>query len=343
MKQSDVKINGHSVEYRVYAEDPARKFLPSIGFLRKYQEPEAHEHIRIDTGVEEGSEISMYYDPMISKLITWGKDRKEAHDLLDRAFDQYVIQGVTHNLGFGKSILANKSYASGNYSTSFIPDFYPEGYFGDKLEQKDQQILAMASFVLKELNMERNGARFGPKELYVEFPAADKDSKPSFVRVRPSQEQGLFEVTDVASGESHEVNISQLSLRGNALMKMDVNGSEEYVQHTGSKNDIEFKFYYKGAERKLNVYDHRQFAVAKHMPEPKVLDLAKSIISPMPGAVVSVSVEPGQAVQEGQELLVLEAMKMQNLIKSEVAGKIKNVHVKAGQSVGVDELLIEFE
>ena len=100
-KQNDIKINGHAMEYRVYAEDPAKKFYPSVGFLKKYREPEAHEHIRIDTGVEEGSEISMYYDPMISKLITWGKDRKEAIALLANAMDQYVIRGVTHNVGFG--------------------------------------------------------------------------------------------------------------------------------------------------------------------------------------------------------------------------------------------------
>lgn len=132
-KQPDVKINGHSVEYRVYAEDPSRKFLPSIGFLTKYQEPSPRENIRIDTGVREGSEISMYYDPMISKLITWGKDRKEAMGLIDNAFDEYVVQGVAHNLGFGKSIVHNEAFAAGDYSTAFIPDYYPDGYAGDVL------------------------------------------------------------------------------------------------------------------------------------------------------------------------------------------------------------------
>lgn len=143
--QDDVKINGHSVEYRVYAEDPSRKFLPSIGFLTKYKEPDAHEHIRIDTGVQEGSEISMYYDPMISKLITWGKDRKTSMDLLDHAFDQYVVQGVAHNLGFGKSILNNESFVKGDYSTAFIPDYYPDGYFGDILTSDQMQVVALAA------------------------------------------------------------------------------------------------------------------------------------------------------------------------------------------------------
>jgi propionyl-CoA carboxylase alpha chain len=151
MTQDDVKINGHSFEYRVYAEDPSRKFLPSIGFLTKYKEPDTHKDIRIDTGVQEGSEISMYYDPMISKLITWGEDRKQAMDLLDKAFDQYVVQGVAHNIGFGKSIIHNEAFAAGDYSTAFIPDFYPEGYNGDVLEQKDTGLLAMAAAQVKNI------------------------------------------------------------------------------------------------------------------------------------------------------------------------------------------------
>jgi propionyl-CoA carboxylase alpha chain len=151
-KQDDVKINGHSVEYRVYAEDPSRKFLPSIGFLRKYQEPKPHKDIRIDTGVQEGSEISMFYDPMISKLITWGKDRKTAMDLLDNAFDEYVVHGVAHNIGFGKSIVANESFAKGDYSTAFIPDFYPDGYQGEVLSDKQMEVLALACHQMKNIN-----------------------------------------------------------------------------------------------------------------------------------------------------------------------------------------------
>lgn len=120
--------------------------------MTKYKEPAPHKHIRIDTGVREGSEISMYYDPMISKLITWGKDRKEAMDLIDNAFDEYVVQGVTHNLGFGKSIVHNESFASGDYSTAFIPDFYPEGYHGDILNDRQMQVLALAAHNIKNVH-----------------------------------------------------------------------------------------------------------------------------------------------------------------------------------------------
>ena len=141
------------MEYRVYAEDPSRKFLPSIGFLKKYKEPTAHENIRIDTGVQEGSEISMYYDPMISKLITWGKDRKEAMSLLASAMDEYVIRGVVHNLGFGSSILRNEAFQTGEYSTNFIPTYYPAGFKGDPLATRDHLKLAIAAHFLKNLKV----------------------------------------------------------------------------------------------------------------------------------------------------------------------------------------------
>lgn len=156
MKQDDVKINGHSVEYRVYAEDPARKFLPSIGFLRKYHEPKFDQNIRIDTGVEEGSEISMYYDPMISKLITWGEDRQQALDLLDKSFDEYVIRGVTHNLGFGKSLIHEPGFKAGDYSTAFIPTFYPDGFSGDDLNSDDKHLIALSAFLTKHNHEKQN-------------------------------------------------------------------------------------------------------------------------------------------------------------------------------------------
>jgi propionyl-CoA carboxylase alpha chain len=210
MKQSDVKINGHAVEYRVYAEDPARKFLPSIGFLRKYQEPAPHKNIRIDTGVEEGSEISMYYDPMISKLVAWGENRKEAHDLLHDAIDQYVIQGVTHNLGFGHSILENEAYYSGNYSTSFIPTYYPKGYFGDKLNKENHELISLTAFCLKERHMDQAGMGHGPEELFMQFPPEEKDGESLVFKVTPQDHEGTFTVTNLKTGEADSVKIDQI-------------------------------------------------------------------------------------------------------------------------------------
>lgn len=161
--QDDMKIKGHAVEYRVYAEDPSRNFLPSIGHLKKYKEPETSpafplwdetdpdRRVRIDTGVQEGSEISMYYDPMISKLITWGEDREQAMNVMDRALDEYVVRGVTHNLGFGNSIIANKEFAVGDYSTGFIEKFYPEGFTGDNLDNADHRMLGVVGHQIKNI------------------------------------------------------------------------------------------------------------------------------------------------------------------------------------------------
>jgi propionyl-CoA carboxylase alpha chain len=168
----------------VYAEDPARKFLPSIGFLKKYKEPNVNDpnrRVRIDTGVEEGSEISMYYDPMISKLITWGKDREESMRILDQAFDEYVIQGVTHNIEFGKSILANDEYWTGNYSTAFIPNNYPDGYQGDPLLDNDLTQLAIAAHQVKNIYMaygKVNAQSPLSSELYVTISASSSESDP---------------------------------------------------------------------------------------------------------------------------------------------------------------------
>lgn len=166
------------MEYRVYAEDPSRKFLPSIGFLTKYIEPKAHPDMRIDTGVREGSEISMYYDPMISKLITWGKDRKTAMELLGNKFDEYVVHGVAHNIQFGKSILENASFAAGDYSTAFIPHFYPDGYHGDKLTVDQKHAVAIAAFKMKNFYVGTNAVDTTPlneRVLYVQIPGEEND------------------------------------------------------------------------------------------------------------------------------------------------------------------------
>lgn len=334
-KQSDVKINGHSAEYRVYAEDPSRKFLPSIGFLKKYKEPREHEHIRIDTGVQEGSEISMYYDPMISKLITWGKNRKECLDLLYKAMDEYVIRGVTHNIGFGQSILKNKAFADGQYTTAFIPTYYPTGFNGDPLDDADNFHIALGAHYIRNLynNIGKN-TNHQNKVHYVTIQEKD-------FRIEDKGNEN-YEVTDVASGKSSTINAKDINLEYGSLLRYNQDGNGKLLQFLEAQENLYFNFYYKGNTIKSIVYDEAQYRLKKHMAPPKKVDHAKSVISPMPGSIVSVSVEPDQTVAEGQELLVVEAMKMQNIIKSEIEGKIKKVNVKPGQSVAVDELLIEF-
>lgn len=346
--QKDVKINGHSIEYRIYAEDPSRKFLPSIGFLEQYKEPITKEGMRIDTGVEEGSEISMYYDPMISKLICWGKDRTEALKRLDTGLEEYVIRGVVHNSGFGKSIINNASFISGNYSTAFIPTFYKEGFKGEVMTAADQKLLSIMAFKMAH-KLDTQKRLKGIQ--YPEFNAAlnplycSIDGK-TFKVVQ--DENANFTVTTVEGTEEKtpydKTNFSKFNIHSDTLIKStSSNGIENTVQFVDVKNNNKYGFYYRGSNVSVDVYSETQFGLKKFMPIIKPRDTAKLVISPMPGAIVSVNVAPGQTVVDGQELLVIEAMKMQNLIRAEKEAKVKSVKIKKGQSVAVDEVLIEFE
>jgi propionyl-CoA carboxylase alpha chain len=343
-KQSDVKINGHAVEYRVYAEDPSRKFLPSIGFLKKYKEPSPHKDIRIDTGVQEGSEISMYYDPMISKTIAWGKDRKTALSLLQKAIDEYVIRGVVHNLGFCQSILRNKSFADGSYTTAFIPTFYPNGFKGDPLTPAEVNNLAISAHYVH--NWSRGHVGFAgqaaiPQDdtVYV-IHHLDADHHKDYRVDRTAC--GGYNVTDLASGQTTKVAANNFDFDYGSLLRFDIDGQRQLLQYEETLNDVNMHFSVKGSSVSCTVLDARQYELNKYMAPPKKIDFSKAVISPMPGSIVSIAVEVGQTVAEGQELFTIEAMKMQNLIKSQVDGKIKKIHVKPGVSVAVDQLLIEF-
>jgi len=334
------------MEYRVYAEDPSRKFLPSIGFLRKYQEPITNiqgKRVRIDTGVEEGSEISMYYDPMISKLITWGKDRQESMDILDRAFDEYVVRGVTHNIGFGKSILANEAYAAGNYSTAFIPTYYKNGFTGDELTSQDHTLLSIVGHQIKNHFSGRGKVAHEPAEtLYVTVEKL-RDAPASDYKIQKIS-NSEFEIKNMSTGEIKRHNVDHYNFEYNSLVTMKLDGEEEIVQYVNNKNDgIKYHFDFKGNNVQLSIYDENQYKYKQYMPAPKVIDYAKTIMSPMPGAIVSVHVKPGDKVVDGQQLIVIEAMKMQNIIKAQADGVIATVQVKGGDSVAVDQTLITFK
>lgn len=289
-KQSDIKINGHAAEYRVYAEDPSRKFLPSIGFLQKYKEPTPHEHIRIDTGVTEGSEISMYYDPMISKLITWGKDRKAALDLMATAMDEYVIRGLIHNVGFGRSILNNEAFARGEYTTAFIPTYYPTGFKGDPLSTEDHKQLALSAHFFRNLYNNLGSTENKEQDTYfVTIKGDDKDLDLKVHRLPKNK----YEITELATGTTSTHEASDFDLDYGTLLRFKQDGSGRLVQFVSAKENLYFNFYYKGNSLQVAVYDHKQFALKGHMAVPKKLDVTRNVISPMPGSIVSVSVEAG--------------------------------------------------
>ena len=244
----------------------------------------------------------MYYDPMISKLITWGKDRKEAMDLIDKAFDEYVIHGVTHNIGFGKSIIHNESFKAGDYSTAFIPKYYPQGYHGNALTDQNMEVLALACHKMKNINTgfykedvsERNDIH--NNVVYVTIvgkgDAGDRDWK---VEVSGTN----YKVTDLANGKTTIHTLNNFAYTHNSLMKLSLSCGEETLQLMDSKNDFRFDFYYNGGKVNTLIYDEVQYKFKKYMAPAVKIDHSKSIISPMPGAVVSVNVVVGQTVVDG--------------------------------------------
>eukprot|EP00344_Euplotes_crassus_P012452 CAMPEP_0197007444 /NCGR_PEP_ID=MMETSP1380-20130617/40668_1 /TAXON_ID=5936 /ORGANISM="Euplotes crassus, Strain CT5" /LENGTH=644 /DNA_ID=CAMNT_0042427527 /DNA_START=140 /DNA_END=2074 /DNA_ORIENTATION=+ len=343
--QDDIKINGHSIEMRVYAEDPSRNFLPSIGFLKKYQEPTKHENIRIDTGVQEGSEISMYYDPMISKTITWGQTRDEALELMKEALNEYVIEGVVDNCGFGLSICNNEAFAKGVYDTSFIPTYYPEGFHGETLTADDHHIIAITASQLKNIHESENASLgFTPKSFEKIFVTIDDTDYQ--VDVNPLTQE--YTVGVVGEDETTTISMKDFSYKHNVLVnfrtKEKEHGRRDHtLQFTGVSNELDYNWVYKGTRLATRVYEENQFSLKKHMAPPKVIDYGKVVMAPMPGAIIAVSVKVGDTVEIGQELLTMEAMKMQNLIKSERSGVISAINVKEGDAVPVDAVLIELE
>uniref|UniRef100_A0A9J7ZV56 Propionyl-CoA carboxylase alpha chain, mitochondrial n=1 Tax=Cyprinus carpio carpio TaxID=630221 RepID=A0A9J7ZV56_CYPCA len=281
-KQSDIPINGWAIESRVYAEDPYKSFgLPSIGRLSQYQEPLDLHNVRVDSGIEEGSDISIYYDPMISKLVTYGKTREEALKKMEEALDNYVIRGVTHNIPLLREIIVHPRFVSGDISTKFLPEVYPDGFKGHMLtagERRELLATAAALYVAVEIDGEK---------------------------VEVSGEWNL----------------------ASALLPLTINGKHRTLQ----------------VYKHLRVLSKLAASLSKHMPEKVPEDTSSILRSPMPGSVVAVSVKPGDNVAEGQEICVIEAMKMQNSMTAAKAAKVKSVHCKAGDTVGEGDLLVELE
>lgn len=350
--QNDIKINGHAIEYRLYAEDPARKFLPSIGFLTRLIEPAPHPNIRIDTGVQEGSEISMYYDPMISKLIVWGPTREDAIATLHQAVDDFVIKGVIHNSGFCKAIISNDAFYSGNYSTAFIGKYFKDGYKGMPMDASDHGVLAITAHKIKHiLDKQSHLAGIKYPEYNNVFRTLYIEIEEKIYKVTEDLDTKKYCVEEVGSKEKCPLNCAEVDsfdFAHNCLVHTAIKNSEgdtlnKTIQFLEVNKYNKYKFFYKGSYVDATVYDEQQFAMKKYMAPPVKIDFKSKVLSPMPGAVVSIAVKPGDTVVDGQELCILEAMKMQNMIKSEREGKIKDVKVKKGQSVAVEEILIEFE
>ena len=309
--------------------------MPSIGRLHCYKEPSELPGVRCDSGIEEGSEISMYYDPMICKLTAYGADRTEAIDRSVNALDEYAIRGVTHNIPLLRDILTESTFLSGTFTTNYLPETYPDGFQGAKLTQNemDRLIATASAFYIMEQTRLSGGS---PKACQLIAQVLDQQVP---VTIQPAQ-NGIFKV----QVDGRELALNDNFSQWDAISKVSDNaGDEETVQLISKSFDDTFRIRFKGTALNVSLVPEHVAKFKKYMKEKPKLDVTKVVIAPMPGTVKSVSVEVGQMIGEGAECCVLEAMKMQNSLKIGATGKVKAVHVTPGATVQADEVLVELE
>ena len=337
--QDDIRLNGWAIEARVYAEDPVRGFLPSIGRLTRYRPPPEDKFIRVDTGIYEGSEISMYYDPMVAKVVTYGHDRAQATHHMRTALDLFYIRGVRHNISFLAALMSLPRFVEGRMTTNLIAEEFPNGFSGIQLADGPfKRVLSVAAAIHRQTvdrNRQISGQIPGYKPAILDdlVVRVDRTNYPVKVLSVP----GGYEV--VIEGKSHAV-ISHWQV-GDFLFDGTVDGHRMVVQI--DRIGTAYKMFHAGAEIEVQVLTPTAAAYADLMPVKEAPDTSKFLLSPMPGLLVSVAVEVGTTVHAGQELAVIEAMKMENILRAERDGVVMTLHAQPGDNLAVDQKIMEFE
>ena len=347
MTQDDIKIDGWAIENRVYAEDPYRGFLPSTGRLTRYRPPvtgwtedddangrRGVEGIRVDDGVYDGGEVSMFYDPMIAKLITWGKTRDEAADLQIAALDRFEIEGLGHNIDFVSAIMQHPRFRSGELTTGFIAEEYPDGFHGAaSTPELVKSLAAIAGFVA---TAEADRAR------HVDGQLGDTLDPPARWQVKIGDAVHNIEMID---GDMHvdgtPFDLSMEYDLGDRLIEAEIGNVELAVKI--AKKRTGFHLTTRGATHVARVLPGHIAHLATHMIEKIPPDLSKFLICPMPGLLTTLHVNVGDTVEAGQPLAVVEAMKMENILRAEKSGTVKLVNAQAGDSLAVDAVILEME
>ncbi|MFA3918102.1 ATP-binding protein [Ruegeria hyattellae] len=357
--QDDVTLTGWAIENRLYAEDPYRNFLPSIGRLVRYRPPqetasgpllvndkwqgdapEGEAAVRNDTGVYEGGEISMYYDPMIAKLCTWAPTREAAIEAMRVALDSFEVEGIGHNLPFLSAVMDHPKFVSGDMTTAFIAEEYPDGFEGVKLPEGDlRRITASCAAMhrVAEIRRTRVSGRMDNHERKIGTDWAVSLQGQRFDVVIAADRDG----STVTFSDGGQYRVASDWTPGDQLAVLDVDG-EPLVLKVG-KVSGGFRIRNRGADLKVHVRTPRQAELAQLMPEKLPPDTSKMLLCPMPGLIVKVDVELGQEVQEGQALCTVEAMKMENILRAEKKGVVAKINAGPGDSLAVDDVIIEFE
>jgi propionyl-CoA carboxylase alpha chain len=345
IKQSDVKLNGWAIESRIYAEDPYRNFLPSTGRLTRYRPPEEGSTngvtVRNDTGVYEGGEISIYYDPMIAKLVTHAPTRKAAIAAQSDALDLFVVDGIRHNIPFLAALMAHPRWQAGKLSTGFIAEEFPNGFHVHAPDGEPADVLAAVAAAIDHVQGERKRRISGQL-------SGRSVTRESQRAVWLSGREIKLEVrrdSDVIDVRFNQTKAAVRKLRsnwkpGDLVWSGTIDGHPIAVQIRTIANG--FALTYRGIETKAFVYTEREAGYARLMPVKKLADTGKQVLCPMPGLVVSVAVEEGQEVKAGETVAVVEAMKMENVLRAEIDGTVKKINAKPGDSLAVDAVILEF-
>lgn len=338
MQQKDVQINGWAMEARVYAEDPTCGFLPSTGRIHSYKEPQSNANVRIDSGVYEGSEVSMFYDPMIAKVCSYAPTRLEAISHLSEALGQYLIRGVSHNISFLQAVISHDRFISGNISTNFIDSEYKDGFTGAELNDEGSAVLMSAALFIFLSYTKRSAQITGQlrgRALDVGTRWVVKlDDRNYPITVRPIDDGYKI------SFENHRFYITSKWVLGSSLFQATINGKAYNVQ-IESSNGMNFQLSYMGMSVNAAVYTPRAAELNKFMRHADEESCQTDLIANIAGMVVEIKVQTGDKVIKGQPLAVLESMKMENVLVAPMDGMVKAVNAQAKQAVLSGQLLIE--
>jgi propionyl-CoA carboxylase alpha chain len=372
--QDDVQLNGWAIETRVYAEDPYRGFLPSTGRLVRYRPPKQTEtviaseakqsrkaaglprpsgarndevRVRVDDGVADGGEVSMFYDPMIAKLITWAPTREQAIDAQIAALDQFVVDGISDNVDFLSALMQHPRFRDGNITTGFIAEEYPDGFDGAPADAQLTSDLAVIAGMVAVITDERAAEisdQLGPRshlscDRVVRMAGAEHR-----VRIKPYT-GGTLAVLDPRSGSGagagELIDIIGRWAPGQRLLRVDVDGRRRIVQVRRAGRGWELQT--RGASHKVQVLAPHVAELSKHMIEKEPPDLSRLLLAPMPGLLTRLDVAAGDKVEPGQPVAVMEAMKMENILRAGRAATVKATPAKPGDSLAVDQVIVEFE
>ena len=335
IRQEDVKINGWSMEARIYAEDPIRNFLPSVGRVKKYIEPKSEKNVRLDSGIIDGSDVSINYDPMLAKLIVKEKNRKQCINTIIKALNSYYLRGFNNNIKFLISIFKSEKFCKGDIHTELLDEEYKDGYNYSNPSNKllKKIFIPVASYIgYMSLKKENHNIVDEKENSYV----LTLNKKKYSIQIKEGEKNSIKIIYKNAS-----FKIKSFWKVNENLIEVLINKKKYLLQFDKFKNH--FSITYLDYSVDFSFFDKNTSKFEKYMLEEEVEDLSKYLLAPMPGKIVSINVKDGQKIKSGENLLILEAMKMENLITATKDAKIKKINVKSNDTVEADQILIEFD